>query len=46
MIKKGNYLYTCTGCYWKELLWDLVLHWSELFNEYGLGLDTDYYDDR
>ena len=39
---RGNYLYSCPHCHWSRVLWDMVPHWSELFEANGLGLDSDY----
>lgn len=40
--RNGNYQYSCPLCRWSKRLCDLVPHWSELFEENGLGLLSDF----
>lgn len=38
---KKNYVYACGECSYRIRLADYVPHWSELFEECGLGLDSN-----
>lgn len=40
--ERKNYIYQCNNCHRNILLWDMVPHWSEYFEDHGFGLDTDY----
>jgi RNase P subunit RPR2 len=40
-----NYIYRCPICDREFLVWDLVPNWKEYFEEYGLGLGSDFYED-
>ncbi|PKN99563.1 MAG: hypothetical protein CVU42_07570 [Chloroflexi bacterium HGW-Chloroflexi-4] len=42
---RKNYIYTCPGCKSEFFVWDLVPNWQKYFDENGLGLFSDCYDD-